>query len=175
MVDKDHHQKLISRRDQLNRLILIGEKTLAYNKGEIEMSNKEKFEGFKKEKLAENESKYGKEIREKYGNEAVEKLNQKFLNLSEEDFNNMKQIESEMFEDLEKVIITQDLDSDIAKTVYEKHRDWLCYSWPKYSPEAHIGLGEMYVADERFAKYYNDKKGPKAATTLRDIISKYAK
>lgn len=172
---KEHYQKLISRRDQLNQLILTVEKTLAYNKGEIEMSNKEKFEGFKKEKLAENESKYGKEIRTKYGDETIEKSNQKFLNLSEEDFNNMKKIEDDMFEALENVISTQDLDSDIAKTVYEKHRDWLCYSWPKYSPEAHIGLGEMYVADERFAKYYNDKKGPKAAITLRDIIAKYAK
>lgn len=172
---KEHYQKLISRRDQLNQLILTVEKTLAYNKGEIEMSNKEKFEGFKKEKLAENESKYGKEIRTKYGDETVEKSNQKFLNLSEEDFNNMKKIEDDMFEALENVIITQDLDSDIAKTVYEKHRDWLCYSWPKYSPEAHIGLGEMYVSDERFSKYYNDKKGPKAAIILRDIIAKYAK
>lgn len=172
---KEHYKKLISKRDQLNQLILTVEKTLAYNKGEIGMSDKEKFEGFKKEKLVENESKYGKEIREKYGEKTVENSNQKFLNLSEEDFNNMNQIEYDMFEALEKVISTQNLDSDIAKTVYEKHRDWLCYSWSKYSPEDHIGLGEMYVADERFAKYYNDKKGPKAATTLRDIITKYAK
>lgn len=130
---KEHYQKLISRRNQLNQLILTVEKTLAYNKGEIEMSNKEKFEGFKKEKLAENESKYGKEIRTKYGDETIEKSNQKFLNLSEEDFNNMKKIEDDMFEALENVISTQYLDSEIAKTVYEKHRDWLCYSWPKYS------------------------------------------
>ncbi len=172
---KEHHQKLISRRDQLNQLILTVEKTLAYNKGEIDMSNKEKFEGFKKEKLAENEAKYGKEIREKYGKDTVEKSNNKFLNLSEEDFTKMQEIEIEMFEALEKLIQTQDFDSDIAKTVYDKHKEWLCYSWPTYSPEAHKGLAEMYVADERFAKYYNDKKGNKAVTTLRDAIVKYAK
>lgn len=171
----EHYQKLISRRDQLNQLILTVEKTLAYNKGDIEMSNKEKFEGFKKDKVSENEAKYGKEIREKYGKDTVEKSNKKFLNLSEEDFKNMQQIESEMFEALGELIKTQDLESDIAKTVYEKHKEWLCYSWPTYSPEAHIGLGEMYVADERFAKYYNDKKGLQAATTLRDAIAKYAK
>ena len=45
---KEHYKKLISRRDQLNKLILTVEKTLAYNKGEIYMSNKEKFEGLKK-------------------------------------------------------------------------------------------------------------------------------
>lgn len=172
---KEHYKKLISRRDQLNKFILTVEKTLAYNKGEIDMSNKEKFEGFKKEKLEENEAKYGKEIREKYGKETIEKSNKKFLNLSEEEFSNMQQIEEDMFEALEELIKIQDLESNVAKKVYEKHKEWLCYSWPTYSNESHKGLAQMYVDDERFKKYYNDKKGPKAVQTLRDAIFKYAK
>jgi DNA-binding transcriptional MerR regulator len=172
---KEHYQKLISRRDQLNKLILTVEKTLAYNKGEIDMTNREKFEGFKKERLAENESKYGKEIREKYGKDTVEKSNKKFLNLSEADFKNMQQIEADMFEALKELIKTKDLESDMAKIVYEKHKEWLCYSWPTYSPEAHKGLAQMYVDDERFAKYYNDRTEAQSVEILRDVILKYAK
>ncbi|MCR1952044.1 MULTISPECIES: MerR family transcriptional regulator [unclassified Clostridium] len=171
----EHHQRLISRRNQLDQLILTVEKTLEYNKGEIEMSNKEKFEGFKKEKLQENESKYGKEIREKYGSEIVEESNKKFMNMTEENFKKMQSIENEMFEDLLEVLNTGDLDSEKAKSVYEKHKAWLSFSWSSYSKEAHIGLAEMYVADERFAKYYNDRAGREVVTTLRDIIVKYAR
>ncbi|GAA0086797.1 MerR family transcriptional regulator [Clostridium sp. CTA-7] len=171
----EHHQRLISRRNQLDQLILTVEKTLEHNKGEREMSNKEKFEGFKKEKISENEAKYGKEIREKYGNETVEASNKKFMNMSEDDFNKMQNTENEMFEALAEVIRTRDLESEKAKSVYEKHKAWLSFSWRSYLAEAHIGLAEMYVVDERFAKYYNDRLGLETATTLRDIVVKYAK
>jgi DNA-binding transcriptional MerR regulator len=170
-----HHQTLISKRNQLDQLILTVEKTIAYHKGEITMSNKEKFEGFKKEKLAENEEKYGKEIREKYGEETVKASNQKFLDMSEEDLENMQRIENDMFESLKEVVKTMDLDSEEAKNVYENHKAWLAFTWPSYSPEAHIGLTKMYVADERFGKYYNDKAGMEVVATLRDIVEKYAK
>lgn len=171
----EHHQQLISRRDQINQLILTVEKTLEYKKGEIEMSDREKFEGFKKEKLEENEVKYGKEIREKYDKETVEASNKKWMNMTEDDLKRMQEIEKEMFESLSKVIENKDLDSEEAKNVFEKHKAWLCFSWPVYSEDAHIGLAEMYVADERFAKYYNDRAGSEAVNTLRDIIVKFAK
>ena len=107
--------------------------------------------------------------------ETVEASNKKFMNLSEEDFNEMQRLESEMFDNLLKVSDSGDLDSEEAKKVYENHKKWLCFSWPSYSKEAHAGLAEMYVADERFAKYYNDKAGKLVVETLRDIIVKYAK
>ncbi|MBO3445761.1 MerR family transcriptional regulator [Clostridium sp. CCUG 7971] len=171
----EHHQQLISRRDQINQLILTVEKTLEYKKGEIKMSDREKFEGFKKEKLEENEAKYGNEIREKYGKETVEASNKKWMNMDEDDLKRMQEIEKEMFESLSKVIESKDLNSEEAKNVFEKHKAWLCFSWPVYSGEAHAGLAKMYVADERFAKYYNDKVGLEAVNILRDIIVKYAK
>lgn len=172
----EHRERLISRRKQLDLLIQTVEKTIDYNKGEIEMSNKEKFEGFKKQALEENERKYGKEIREKYGEKTIEESNKKWLNMTEEDMKKMQNIEKEMFEALEEVIKTKDLESEAAKKVYKKHKEWLTFSWPTYSSEAHVGLAEMYVADERFAKYYNDAVGTKEAIeTLRDCIVKYAK
>lgn len=171
----EHRESLISRRNQIDQLILTVEKTIEYKKGEISMSNKEKFQGFKKEKLKENEEKYGKEIRAKYGKETVEASNKKFMNLSEEDFNEMQSLESQVIENLLKVFESGDLDSEEAKKVYEDHKKWICFSWGSYSKESHGGLAEMYVADERFAKYYNDKAGKEVVEILRDIIVKYAK
>lgn len=171
----EHHQHLIFRRNQLDQLISTVEKTIAYNKGEVKMSNNEKFEGFKKEELIKNENKYGKEIREEYGEEAVVASNQRFLNMSENDFKKMQEIENEMFQSLKDVVNTNDLESEAAKEVYEKHKSWLNFTWTSYSPEAHIGLAEMYVEDNRFSKYYNERTGIDAVKTLRDIIIKYAK
>ena len=68
-----------------------------------------------------------------------------------------------------------DIYEEIGKKVYEKHREWLSFSWPKYTAQAHIGLAMMYVADERFAKYYNDRAGEEATQVLHDCIVKYAK
>jgi len=172
---EEHYEKLISRRKQLDQLILTVEKTLAYKKGEIEMSDKEKFEGLKKEKIAKNEAMYGKEIRKKYGEDVVEASNNKFLNMSEESFNEMQKTENEIFQLLSKVIKTKDLECDEAKKVYEDHKKWLEFSLPSYSKEIHVGLAKMYIADERFSKYYNDKVGENAAKILHDIIERYTK
>ncbi|MDU5105183.1 MULTISPECIES: MerR family transcriptional regulator [unclassified Clostridium] len=171
----EHRKNLISRRNQLDQLILTVEKTIEYKKGEISMSNKEKFEGLKKERLEENERRYGKEIRDKYGKETIEVSNKKFMNMKEEDFNKMNETEEELFKGLLEVVSTGDLDSKVAQEVYENHKKWLGFTWSSYSKEAHIGLAEMYVADERFAKYYNDKAGKDVVKTLRDIILKYSK
>lgn len=171
----EHHQQLVSRRNQLDQLISTVEKTMNYNKGEIEMTSKEKFEGFKNEQLAKNENKYGKEIRKKYGEEEVADSNKNFMNLSEEDFKKMQGDEYMLFQSLKNVIKTKDLDSVDAENVYKNHKRWLSYSWRSYTPEAHIRLAEMYVTDQRFTDYYNSQAGSEATTTLRDIIVKYAK
>lgn len=171
----EHRKNLISRRNQLDQLISTVEKTIEYRKGEISMSDKEKFEGFKKELLDKNEIKYGEEIRDKYGKEKIEASNKKFMNMTEEDFNNMNKVEERLFNVLLQVSNDGDLESNEAKEVYENHKKWLSFTWPSYSKEAHIGLAEMYVADERFATYYNGKAGKEVVTILRDIIIKYAK
>lgn len=172
---KSHHQQLLLKRNQLEQLILTVEKTIAYDKGEINMTNKEKFEGFKKEKLEENEHNHGKEIREKYGDETINASNKKYMNLSEEDYLNMQKTEEQLFEALKQVVIANNLDSDEAKEVYEKHKQWLKFSWPTYTKEAHRGLAQMYLADPRFGDYYNTRAGDNGVEILVKIIEKYTK
>lgn len=74
----EHHKQLIGKRNQMDQLISTVEKTVAYYKGEIKMSNEEKFQDLKREKLKENERNYGKEVREKYGEVIVEASNKRF-------------------------------------------------------------------------------------------------
>ncbi|MGG5341102.1 MerR family transcriptional regulator [Enterococcus sp. AZ192] len=172
---QEHYEQLLEKRTMIDHLILTVEKTIHYQKGEINMTDKEKFIGFKQQKLKENEERYGKEIREKYGEKTVAASNKQWLNLSEADVEKMERIEKEMFDALKIVIQTNDYQSDEAKAVFSKHREWLKITSPNYSVELHKGLGQMYVGDERFAAYYNDRIGDRAAETLNQIIQEFAK
>lgn len=78
MLALDNHKKeLLKKRNEINLLIENVEKTISYKKGEVKMSDKEKFEGFKKDLVKQNEEKYGKEIREEYGDKQVDESNAK--------------------------------------------------------------------------------------------------
>ncbi|MBM7587276.1 DNA-binding transcriptional MerR regulator [Bacillus pakistanensis] len=169
---KQHYIKLKQKRARLDKLMATVEKTIANKEGEIHMQDKDKFAGFKEKLIQENENKYGEEIREKYGDETVDASNAKLRGMSEEDFAAMSSLEKEVLSLLEQAYATGDPASPLAQEAAEKHKQWLMYSWPSYSKEAHAGLAEMYVADERFTSYYDrDVKG--GTEFLRDAILIY--
>lgn len=136
------------------------------------MSNKEKFEGLKKEIIYDNERKYGKEIRKKYGNDCVESSNKKFKNLTKDEYNYFIQLENDINMKLAEAFKTEDPSSYLAQEVAHMHKKWLCFTWSKYTKEAHAALAQMYIDDERFAAYY-DKNHPGLAKFLRDSILIY--
>lgn len=169
---KEHHRRLLVKRDQLDLLIANVEKTLAAKEGRIVMADKEKFEGFKRQLVEENEKKYGKEARSRYGDEAVDASNAKVLNMTREQYQEVAQLEQELKDTLAKAFKTGDPAGELAQKAADLHRQWLCYFWDSYSKEAHAGLAEMYVDDERFTAYY-DEKQPGTAAFLRDAILIY--
>lgn len=169
---REHREKLLEKRNQLDVLIANVDKTIALTEGRIKMSNKEKFEGFKKKMVDDNEKKYGKEIREKYGNDTVEKSNAKLMNMTEEQYAEVTSLEAEIKSTLAEAFKNGNPASDIAQKAAELHKRWLTYYWNEYSKEAHAGLAQMYVEDERFKAYY-DKEQPGIAEFLRDAILIY--
>ncbi|KQL17890.1 MerR family transcriptional regulator [Cytobacillus solani] len=173
MALREHREKLLEKKKQLDVLITNVDKTIALTEGRMKMSNKEKFEGFKKMMIDENEEKYGKEIREKYGEDTVEKSNAKVMNMSQEDYDKVTSLEKQVKETLAQAFALGDPASDIALKAAELHKQWLCFYWNEYSKEAHAGLAQMYVDDERFTAYY-DKEQPGTAEFLRDAIHIYA-
>jgi len=168
----EHREKLLDKREQIDRLIANVEKTIALTEGRINMTDKEKFEGFKQKMIDDNEKQYGKEIREKYGNDTVEKSNKKLKGMTEEQFEALTNLEKQVKETLVEAFKTGDPAGDLAQKAADLHKQWLTYSWPQYSKEAHAGLAQMYVDDERFTAYY-DKEQPGTAIFLRDAILIY--
>lgn len=170
----EHREKLLEKRNQLDMLILNVDKTIKAKERNVIMSDQEKFEGFKDQLIEENERKYGKEIREKYGDEKVDFSNSRLKNATKEELEGAEQLGEEVLDTLYQAYQTGDPAGKIAQKAADLHRQWLSFYWGSYSKEAHAGLAQMYVDDERFIAYY-DKKQPGLAKFLRDAVVIYTK
>lgn len=149
-------------------------RTIDTMKGVTIMTDREKFRGFKQAMINDNEEKYGKEIREKYGDSLVDSSNAKIKGMSEEEYTKAEKLRAEIDEALKTAMVTGDPSGEHAQKACELHKQWICMFWKdgSYSKETHKGLGEMYVADERFKAYY-DKVADGAAEFLRDALNVY--
>lgn len=170
-----HLARLKDERQELDRLISTVEKTIESHVKGVPMRDEEKFEGMKRSLVDENERTYGAEARERYGDAAVEEGNRKMLGLSQEQFSRFQELEQEIIGELERAVDEQvDPKGELGKHIYELHREWLGFTWGSYAPEAHRGLAESYVADDRFRAYY-DRSVDGCAAWLRDAICAHAR
>lgn len=169
---REHRENLLEKRMQIELLIANVDKTIALTEGRMEMSDKEKFEGFKEKLIEDNEKKYGEEIRSKYGDDEVNASNKKIKGMTEEQYSQWKLLEESVIETLKEAYASGDPAGELGQKVADLHRQWLSYTWNKYSKEAHAGLANMYVEDERFKAYY-DKEQTGLAEFLRDAILIY--
>lgn len=165
-----HLEKLIEKRRQIDLLIENVKKTIGKEEGKNKMSDQEKFEGFKKELVEKNEQKYGKEVREKYGDEVVDQSNAKMMGLTEEQYTHMQELGEKINLLLEEAVKNHEyVEDEIGEQVALLHKEWLSYTWPTYSTQAHRGLVQMYVLDERFKSYY-DKNVEGCAEFLKQAV-----
>ncbi|ACT01417.1 MerR family transcriptional regulator [Paenibacillus sp. JDR-2] len=169
---KEHREQLLDRRRQLDVLIRNVEQSIEHAEGRINMSDKQKFEGFKQKLIDENEKKYGMEIREKYGDDSVNASNAKLSNMTQEQYDEVTSLGEEIKATLAEAFKTGDPAGELARKTAELHKRWLMFYWKEYSKEAHAGLSQMYVDDERFTAYY-DTDQPGVAAFLRDAIHIY--
>lgn len=172
---QSHLSALEDRRARLDALILTVQKTIDSTKGGLIMSDKEKFEAFKERVVAENEARYGAEIREKYGDGEVDRANACLRALTKEEYDQWQALGEEIRAALAAAVEAGEAPGgEEGRRIAQLHRRWLSYSWEAYTPQAHMGLAEMYVADERFTAYY-DKAVPGCAAFLREAVGAYVK
>ncbi len=171
---QDHLASLLAKRKQLDLLIANVEKSIMAEKGEIIMSDKEKFDGFIEKLIDDNEEKYGEEVRKKYGDDVVDRSNAKVKGITSEQYAQVEALSLELNNILKAAFEQGDPSGELAQKACELHKKWLCYFWDSYSKEAHIGVTQMYVDDPRFADYY-DKIALGCAKFLRDAVLIYCK
>lgn len=170
---EEHRAALHKRREQLDRLIANVELSIEAQKGRVAMSDAAKFEGFKQQLVDENERKYGAEVRERYGEETVQKSNDVFMGMSAERYAELTALGERANAALKQAVATGDAASAQAQEAAALHGQWLGFVWGNYSAEAHVGVTQMYLDDERFKAYY-EAITPGATEFLRDAVAIYA-
>lgn len=170
-----HLETLRAERERLDTLIRTVENTIEHIEKGVPMDDKAKFEGMKRDLVEQNERTHGAEVRERWGDTAADEANRKILNLSEGEFERFQELGRAINESLEAAVSANaDPAGDEGERIYRLHREWLGFTWNFYTPEAHRGLAEMYVADERFTTYY-DGNIAGCAAWLRDAITAHAR
>lgn len=153
---------LVAKRRQLETMIETIDKTLQSERGEMTMTNEEKFKGFD---FGSNP--YEQEARDRWGDAAVDKANK---NVSQFGVNEQQEM-NRIYSNLAAVRGTDPASTEAQTAIGE----WYAFlnKIADYSKEAFAGLGEMYVSDERFTKNI-DKFGEGLAVFMRDAMRAYA-
>lgn len=167
-----HEKALLQEQQRLAHLLANVQETIQSMEGGNTMTDEKRFEALKEDMIAENEHKYGKEVRDRWGDEAADTSNQRLKGMTQEQFDALQALGAQVNECLRQAMEVGDTHGEKAREAVALHLRWLG-GWGDYPPEAHKGLGDMYVADARFAAYYDDAAGEGAAQFLRDAIYAY--
>lgn len=162
-----HRKMLLEKRRRIDKMIATIDKTTQYSKGEIQMSNKEKFTGFHF-----GPSPYEKEAIERWG-EAADKLKAKFNSMSKTDQKAMFEKLSAPYRRLANLKDTLP-ESDEAQAAIKEWHDFLNRNNSQpYSLNEFKELGQRYVDDERLTNSIK-KFGNGLAEFMRDAMAIYA-
>ena len=159
---------------QLSRLLASIEATIQHEQGGYHMSDFEKFEAFKQNAVAQNEAAHGSEVRAKYGDAAMDAANARVLSMTAAEYQNFEALGQTVLSALADAVRSQaNPHGDAGKRIYDLHRRWLSYSLADCTAEMHQSIASMYVADERFAAYY-DRETPGCAKFLCEAVAYWA-
>lgn len=168
----DHKRLLLEKRKRLNRLLHTVDKTIeklnnekhlpsfSRTSEEVEglgekMKDKDLFEAFNQKQI----DAYKKEAHERWGDtEAYKQSSQRTKHYSKEDFIRVAK-EWDAIAQAYVANIDKGIESPEVQAIVQKHWDQI-NKFYNCTVEIFTGLGEMYAADERFAKnfrkYHND-------------------
>ena len=133
------------------------------------------FEELKRQAIEENERAHGREARERYGDDAVDAANERLASLSQDEWDEKDRLERDILERLRVAMATGDPTGESARELARMHARWIALHWGegRYSREAHRGLAQMYLADDRFRAYYDTAAGEGATEFLVAALESY--
>jgi DNA-binding transcriptional MerR regulator len=162
-----HLRWLQQEKNRLDRQIVSVETTIrTIEKGEQLMAE-EMLDGF-------DHTQYKEEVVDRWGAQAYSDSNRWWNSMSTDDKADWMRRQNQLAADWQAAAAAGlDPRGDEAQALAQRQADWLggIPGTPPMSREYFVGLGEMYVADERFAANYGGLEG---ATFVRDAMRAYA-
>ncbi len=170
----DHKRALAGRRERLKVLMDTIDKTIHKLKKGTKMKHEELYEGLPKEKAEA----LRKEAVDAYGEEAIELSEKSLTDMTKADFNKLKQESVDIAAQLLSMV-SQDPESTAVQLWISKHyvvirKFWGTHGSKDTQREAYAGLGDLYVADERFTMV-DGKANPAFALFLKKAMAFFAR
>jgi DNA-binding transcriptional MerR regulator len=166
-----HKELLLEKKQRLEEIIRTVDKTILSLEGEVQMDIKEMFAGFDMTEIEKHKEKYADEARQLYGREIVEATEKRTSGYTKDDW---AAIMGKWEEIYHKIIAAMDngpADPQVQEAVGELRQHITQYFYD-CTPDIFRGLGDLYVADQRFTENIDRyKKG--LAKFLREAIHMY--
>lgn len=165
---ESHRQTLQSRQKRIAILLNTIEKTISYLTNDTTMKHHEElYEGFPKGVA------YREEAIQKWGSEAVEQSEAALMQRSKPDFESLKNDMTEVSRQLFN-LKGQSVDKAEVQALISRHYNLIKAFWGKTpSAEAYKGLGELYLADERYTMHEGEPQ-PAFAAFLSTAMTYFA-
>lgn len=166
---KLHKKLLLEKRTHIDQMIHTIDRTLLHYKGEIQMTQQEKFEGFNFQV-----NPYEQEAKEKWGEDTVNNANKHIKNMSKNDYQYMEQEMNDIFKAFANKRTASPGSTEVQQIVQRWYQFLNSNINYEYTLDVFQSLGEMYVTDERFTQNI-DQFGPGTAKFIQKAINVYVK
>ncbi|MDX2250139.1 MAG: MerR family transcriptional regulator [Bacteroidia bacterium] len=167
---ESHRIALLDRKKRLNTLLNTIDATIFHLKNNKTMNYESLYEGLPKEKAAA----YRAEALEKWGKDAIENSENQLLKMAKPDFEALKNRQIQLGQQLFALHTSALPDAPEVQVLIKLHYELMEQFWAKKpTAEAYIGLGEMYVSDERYT-LQNDVPQPAYAQFMSQAMRHFA-
>ena len=163
----EHRNLLTQKRERLDRLIELVSNAM---KGEQNME----FKPFDTSEIDALREQYAEEAKARWGNtDAYRESTKRAAQWTEADKKRMEAESGEIFSGFAALVGTDPADARVQELV-ARWKAFISQSYYNCTNEILAGLGQMYIADERFMKNI-DKFGAGTAKLMSDAIAVYCK
>ena len=163
----EHRNLLMQKRERLDRLIELVSNAM---KGEQNME----FKPFDTSEIDALREQYAEEAKARWGNtDAYRESTKRAAQWTEADKKRMEAESGEIFSGFAALVGTDPADARVQELV-ARWKAFISQSYYNCTNEILAGLGQMYIADERFMKNI-DKFGAGTAKLMSDAIAVYCK
>lgn len=164
-----HKTALQQKQAGIARMIETIDKTILNLQGQMNMTHEELYAGLPREQAEQ----WRREAQEKWP-EQVKHSEQMLLKMSKADFDQLQSDFKQTNESLAR-LMDEPPASDMVQQEISKHYQCILKFWgkPEAAAEAYKGLGDLYVADERYCMV-DGQPQPAFAQFLRDAMHHFA-
>lgn len=167
-----HKEILKEKRKRLDKIIRSIDQTISTIEGGKNMTKKEMFEPFDMSQIEEQQKKYEEEVRRKYaGTTAYQESQRKTKSYGAEDWQNIEKERTTIYKEIANRMEQGPDDKEVQQLV-EKWKNHITAHFYECNLEILRGLGEMYIADDRFMANI-DQTRPGLAKFLSEAIQVY--